>query len=121
MIREGSSYQCAYPDCPAASAYCLEWWGVNQHGKNPLVVYERYSCEDSAHLIACADHEDFGGYPDEVYRCDDSEEVLPQLLFFIRGALDKTLSASTLENLVLIADPDKRQIDLFAQLCSSHL
>lgn len=37
--------------CGERSKYILEWYGVNQHGKNPLVVHEVSSCPNFEHIV----------------------------------------------------------------------
>jgi len=114
MIRQGDISQCAYyPYCAEAPLYCLEWWGVNQYGKNPLVVFECYSC--ASHLLSSALHLDYGGYPDEI---QDSETLQPQpyLLAVVSRALDEEWSPQRLEEMLHLVDPRDGQLFLFADL-----
>jgi len=110
MIRQGNSSQCASFSCAEKPFYCLEWWGLNQHGENPLVVFERYSC--AMHLLNSAIHECYGGYPDEI---QDAVTLTPKprLLAVIKKAFDEEWESERLEGMLHIVDPPKEQLSLF--------
>ncbi|GAF85972.1 unnamed protein product, partial [marine sediment metagenome] len=58
---------CNYEGCWSRAKYCIEWWGLNQHGKNPVVADERDVCANPKHIISLANHDEYGGYPDEIH------------------------------------------------------
>lgn len=107
------SANCQYEGCQRKSAYGLEWWGLNQHGKDPRIVAERYSCHLSEHLVGLAHHDDFGGYPDEI-NVADTGEVKSRLLDLVRRALDGEVDRETIDHLVSVADPPPGQLSLFS-------
>ncbi|MEK6950979.1 MAG: hypothetical protein AABX13_04625 [Nanoarchaeota archaeon] len=108
MIRNWG-YECGYEHCDRSAVYCLEWWGVNQYGKNPIIVSERYSCLDPEHLIDLAHHNEYGGYPDEINSVETGE-AKSRLLELVKKGMDRELDLDTLDNLVLIADPPPEQL-----------
>lgn len=103
---------CNYEGCGEKAGYCIEWWGLNQHGKNPVVADERYSCSNPEHLIRLSQHNAYGGYPDEIYSVG-TFEIKQDLLSLVKKAIDGDLESETIDNLVLIADPPKEQLSLF--------
>lgn len=107
------SAYCEYEGCQRKSAYGLEWWGLNQHGEDPRVVAERYSCPIPEHLVRLAHHDDFGGYPDEINDADTGE-VKSRLLDLVCKALDGEVDKETIDSLVSIADPPVGQLQLFS-------
>ena len=102
--------KCSYDGCEKKARYCIEWWGLNQHGKNPIVVDESYSCTNPHHLIELSHNPNLGGYPDEInIEPGLYEEPLPKLLALVQQAMDEELKLDTIENIVMISDPPKEQ------------
>ncbi len=101
-------FECGYKECNNQPDYCVEWWGLNQHGKDPMVVLERYSCRDPHHLIRVSHNDIFGGYPDEIQDAS-TYHALPKLLSAVRSAMDRKLDHSSIANLVRDADPHPNQ------------
>ncbi len=100
--------------CPNKAKYCIEWWSLNQYGKNPYVVDERYSCAKPDHLIALSEHKEYGGYPDEINTVE-GERVKPELLSLVKKAMDKELDIDTIDDIVYVADAPKEQLKLFPE------
>lgn len=78
---------CQHEDCAQKAAYCIEWWGDNPLFEEPELVDERHSCNNSEHLVALSRHEDYGGYPDEIY---DVKSLYAQedILKAVKDAID---------------------------------
>ena len=106
-----SDFACNSEGCLSEPAYCIEWFGLNQHGKNPIVVMERYSCDNSRHLIASSQNNVFGGYPDEIQNTTHYE-AKPKLLTAVKMAMDGKLDPLSIDHLVVNADPNPRQLRL---------
>ena len=103
---------CAYEGCTNKRQYCIEWQGLNQYGKRPVVVQERFSCFNPERLIALSHHEHYGGYPDEI-NDRHTFELKKDLLTFVKKSMDGDLNKETLDNLTNIFDPPKEQESLF--------
>ena len=105
---------CDYEGCWDKAKYCIEWWGLNQHGENPIVADECYVCSNPKHLIELSQHRAYGGYPDEIHSIE-TYEVKSKLLSLVEKVIDGELELETIDNLVLIADPPKEQLQLFSE------
>jgi len=106
---------CNYEGCNKRARYCIEWWGLNQHGKNPHLADECYSCTDPHHLIKLSHNSNLGGYPDEIYTDTPPgvrSKVLPKLLELVKKAMDGELKPDSIENIVEHSDPPKEQLAL---------
>jgi len=60
------AYKCSIENCQNPASYLIEWYGVNQHGENPVVVDERQVCENFDHIVRASHHESYGGFPDGI-------------------------------------------------------
>ena len=91
---------CQYEGCNNKDFYCIEWWGLNQHGKDPEIVNETYSCTNSEHLLAmCHPNQYDGTFPDEI-NIDETGEARPELLRIVKRLLGRKV---TIENGNLLA------------------
>jgi hypothetical protein len=105
---------CDYEGCWDRAKYCIEWWGLNQYGENPIVADECYACSNPSHLIELSQHKAYGGYPDEIHSVENYE-VKPKLLSLVKKAIDGELAPESIDNLVLIADPPKEQLSFISE------
>jgi hypothetical protein len=103
---------CDFDGCTTKARYCIEWWGLDQYGENPVVADERSSCGDPEHLIALSQHNEYGGYPDEIHNANTGD-VKHRLLELVNAAIDDTLDKETIERLVEFGDSPRQQLLLF--------
>jgi hypothetical protein len=89
---------CDFEDCNSLADYNIEWWGLNQRGKSPVMVHERYSC--LRHLLPLSRNLDLGGVPDMIYSFPGYKENL-QTLELISQVLCDEVSLSVLEREIL--------------------
>jgi len=79
---------CDYPGCDGNAKYCIEWWGVDQFGGDPLVERERHTCSYEDHIIHLARTGFNGGVPDEINK-DDTGKVEEGLLKIIKKIMSE--------------------------------
>jgi hypothetical protein len=105
---------CEYMDCKSNAIYNIEWWGLNQHGKNPEIIVQRYSCSIPRHLLNLSRSDEFGGYPNRIEDLDGNNKVY--LLRSVKKALDNRLNEFQIEGMISNHDPDTRQLTFNIQL-----
>ena len=72
--------KCYIDGCECPAKYCIEWYGVNQHGGDPLVADERPVCGNMDHIVSASAHDDYGGTPDGIVDIKTYEIEHPELL-----------------------------------------
>ncbi|MDP3733622.1 MAG: hypothetical protein Q8R37_00165 [Nanoarchaeota archaeon] len=82
--------KCYIDNCSASTQYIIEWYGLNQHGKNPLVVDERAVCSDIEHLVKASYHHLFGGIPDGIVDYETWEKEHPLLVQEVIFAMERS-------------------------------
>ena len=84
-----NKYKCYIEECESPLKYTIEWYGLNQHGKNPLVVDERNVCENIEHLVSASFHSRFGGFPDGITDHSTHYKEHPDLLERVIKRMDQ--------------------------------
>ena len=79
--------KCYVDECQNKARYIIEWYGLNQYGKDPEVVDEIAACEQFLHLVSLSYHDEFGGVPDGIVDFDDRDKENPSLLEKVIGAM----------------------------------
>lgn len=72
--------RCYLDGCQKPPKYIIEWYGLDQHGKNPEVADERAVCEEFEHLVKLSYHDSFGGVPDGIVDFDNWDKENPSLV-----------------------------------------
>jgi hypothetical protein len=107
---------CEHEGCKNKDVYCVEWWGLNQFGKDPEIVHEVYSCANPKHLIALSGPEEYdGSLPDNIYNVN-TDKGKPRLLAIVTNALEGKLDHQTkraIDHLTSIVNSPKGQPTLF--------
>ncbi len=74
--------------CGKPAKYIIEWYGVNQFGKNPEVADEKSVCSNFNHIVQASRHEDYGGVPDGIVDYKTLNIEHPSLLEKVIEAMD---------------------------------
>lgn len=82
---------CKLEGCLRPPVYVIEWYGLNQHGKNPIVADEALVCGNFAHIFALSHHPAYGGTPDGVVDIETLDIEHPDIV-------DKILQAMRVED-----------------------
>lgn len=80
--------KCYIEGCDFDIQYTIEWYGLDQYGNNPIVVWERHICCNPLHLLRASYHEMYGGFPDGVTDFETHEREHPEILEEIVGAME---------------------------------
>ena len=86
--------------------FILEWYGVNQHGKNPELVDESHVCGEFRHIFEASHHDDYGGIPDRIIDLEHTEH--PRILEFVEGAMAAKKISQGLLGILLNIGEDMR-------------
>jgi len=81
--------QCCVEGCINQAQYVIEWYGLNQFGKNPVVADERPVCGDFTHMVHASFHDQFGGVPDGVVDAETLDKEHPELVARIIAEMEK--------------------------------
>lgn len=110
--------------CEKPSLFVIEWYGVDQYGKNPELVDDRGVCGSFEHLVHASRHEEYGGVPDAIflkYSNKKQSELLNAVLEIsypknAKQALEKMIAGEELLRKIKIklsAEPPLPLIDTF--------
>jgi hypothetical protein len=100
--------RCEYKGCNNNAEYSIEWWGLDQDGKNPTIVDELHTCNNPEHVVNLSKHQEFGGYPDEIQSIGNYEPKTA-ILYQVKDVIDGKLEKIDIS----VADPLKEQLRLF--------